>query len=451
MATILIVEDEEKLRRILKIILMQENYNIIESSNGLEAIAKLRENDVDIVISDIKMPEMDGFELLQHIKEENIPVPVIFITAFATIESAVNAMRMGVIDYIQKPFEEEKILITVEKALGISRILQEKNELKKELDELKLPVELIFESQKMREVIFMLKKAVSLNRTTYLITGESGVGKEVIARFIHKISIRKNEKFIPINCNAIPKDLVESELFGYEKGAFTGAIKSKKGAFELADKGTLFLDEIGDLPFDIQGKLLRVLQEQKFYRVGGSSEIKVDVQIIAATNKELEKLIKKGHFREDLYYRLNVIPVHIPSLRDRREDILPLAKHFLKELTGVEVKEFLTENAKKIVESYNYPGNIRELKNTIERAWILSGGKVPINSDNLRFLKFSNLDQKFDDNITLPNSGINLEELEKQLIKQALDKTGGNKSAAARLLGLTRAKLRTRVKMLEGK
>jgi transcriptional regulator with PAS, ATPase and Fis domain len=244
---------------------------------------------------------------------------------------------------------------------------------------------------------------------------------------------------------------VESELFGYEKGAFTGAIKSKKGAFELADKGTLFLDEIGDLPFDIQGKLLRVLQEQKFYRVGGSSEIKVDVQIIAATNKELEKLIKKGHFREDLYYRLNVIPVHIPSLRDRREDILPLAKHFLKELTGVEVKEFLTENAKKIVESYNYPGNIRELKNTIERAWILSGGKVPINSDNLRFLKFSNLDQKFDDNITLPNSGINLEELEKQLIKQALDKTGGNKSAAARLLGLTRAKLRTRVKMLEGK
>ncbi len=448
MATILIVEDEDKLRRILKIILMQQNYKILEAANGLEAIEKLKEYDVDLLISDIKMPEMDGFELLNYIKENNIPVPVIFITAFATIESAVEAMRRGVIDYIQKPFEEEKILITVEKALGISKILKEKDELKKELEKLKLPVELIFESEKMRNVLLILKRAISLNRKTFFITGESGVGKEVIARFIHKMSSRKNERFIAINCNAIPRELVESELFGHEKGAFTGAIKSKKGAFELADNGTLFLDEIGDLPLEIQGKLLRVLQEQKFYRVGGFSEVKVDVQIIAATNKDIEKLVEKKMFREDLYYRLNVIPIFIPPLRERKEDILPLTKNFLKELTKSEQNEFLTENAKKILENYNYPGNIRELKNIIERAWILSAGKLPINAENLNFLK--NSSSKLTDKITLPENGVNLEELEKELIKQALEKTGGNKSAAARLLGLTRSKLRTRVKMLEG-
>ncbi len=451
MATILIVEDEDKLRRILKIMLMQKNYHILEAANGRQAIETLKENDIDLVISDIKMPEMDGFELLEYIQKENIPVPVIFITAFATIESAVEAMKKGVIDYIQKPFEEEKILITVEKALGISKILQEKNELKKELENLKLPVELIFESQKMREIILMLKRAISLNRTTYLITGESGVGKEVIARFIHKMSSRKNNRFIALNCNAIPRELVESELFGYEKGAFTGAARSKKGAFELADGGTLFLDEIGDLPFDIQGKLLRVLQEKKFYKVGGSTEISVDVQIIAATNKNLQQLVEEKNFREDLFYRLNVIPVHIPALRERREDILPLSNFFIKELSQGDYNEFFTENAKKIILSYTYPGNIRELKNIIERAWILAGGKLPINAEHLKFLKLSDSPKKLNGNILLPDNGINLEELEKELIKQALDKTGGNKSAAARLLGLTRSKLRTRVKMLEGK
>ena len=449
MPTILIVEDEDKLRRILKIMLMQKNYKILEADNGVEAVNILKDADVDLVISDIKMPKMDGFELLKFIQNENIPVPVIFITAFATIESAVEAMRLGAIDYIQKPFEEDKIIITVEKALGVSKILQEKNQLKKELDQLKLPVELIFESEKMKNIILMLKKAISLNRTTFLITGESGVGKEVIARFIHKMSKRDNKSFIPINCNAIPKDLVESELFGYEKGAFTGAIKSRKGAFELADKGTLFLDEIGDLPFDIQGKLLRVLQEQKFYRVGGSSEINVDVQIIAATNKNLEELVKKGKFREDLFYRLNVIPVHVPPLRERKEDILPLAEYFLRNIAGIEHDNFFTENAKKIIETYNYPGNIRELKNTIERAWILAGGKLPINFEHLKFLKIQSVTGQLKENLLLPEEGINLEELEKDLIRQALNKTGGNKSAAARLLGLTRSKLRTRVKMLE--
>ena len=448
MSTILIVEDEVKLRNILKIMIMQQNYDILEASNGLEALEILHEKEVDLVISDIKMPEMDGFELLNKIKEKSIPVPLVFITAFATVESAVEAMRLGVFDYIQKPFEEEKIILTIEKALGFSKILKEKNELQKELEQLNLPDDLIFESKKMREVLLMLKNAVKLNSLVYLITGESGAGKEVIARYIHRLSDRKEKKFVALNCNAIPKELVESELFGYTKGAFTGAVKNKKGAFELANQGTIFLDEIGDLPLDVQGKLLRVLQEQSFTSVGGINEKNVDIQIIAATNKNLEEMVKIGSFREDLFYRLNIIPINVPPLRERKEDILPLAEYFLKKRCG-EHNQYFTENAKSLLLSYNYPGNVRELKNIIERAFILAGGNLPISADNMGFIKINN-GKRINNNIfKLPEQGINLEELEKKLIKQALEKAEGNKSAAARLLGLTRSKFRTRVKMLE--
>ncbi len=449
MPDILIVEDEDKLRTILKIILMEKNYNVFEAENGVIALSLLRREKIDIVISDIKMPEMNGIELFEKIKEENIPVPVIFITAFATIESAVEAIRAGVFDYIQKPFEEDKIILTVERALGLSKILKEKDELRSELQKIQLSDEIIFESDKMRLILIDTEKAVRLNSSVYLITGESGVGKELIAKYIHKVSDRRNKRFVALNCNAIPKELVESELFGYEKGAFTGAIKDKKGAFEIANGGTIFLDEIGDIPIEVQGKLLRVLQEKKFIPIGSSKEIAVDLKIVAATNKNLKKMVDNGEFRDDLYYRLNVIPIEVPPLRDRREDIIPLAENFIKRNFG-SFKEYFTETAIVTLKNYNYPGNVRELRNIVERAYILSNGVLPLNVDSFAFLKdqgggsVSSLS-----NFELSENGINLEDFEKSIIKQALDKTGGNKSAAARLLGLTRTKFRTRVKMLE--
>ena len=451
MAQILVVDDEEKIRKILKIMLSLRGHSVDEATTGEEALAKIKESYYDLVIADIKMPGMDGLQLLREVNELEYPVPVVFITAYATVESAVEAMKMGAVDYISKPFEEDRLILTVERALGISKILAEKRQLQEELDRKTLPKDIVCESEAMKKVIQLAEKVAKLKGSTVLITGESGVGKEVVARYIHRISPRAKHRFIAVNCAAIPSTLLESELFGYEKGSFTGATSRKKGVFESANGGTVFLDEIGDMPLEAQAKLLRVLQEKKVQRIGGTEEIPVDVRIIAATNKNLEQLVKEGKFREDLYYRLNVFPIYIPPLRERKEDIEPLTRLFVERVMGKPPEgPVLTPGAKKLLEEYPFPGNVRELANAVERAIILSGGELPLTAEHFSFLTASSKLSQKKYMFELPPEGISLEELEKELIKQALERTGGNKSAAARLLGLTRTKLRTRLKMLEG-
>ena len=450
MAQILVVDDEEKIRKILKIMLSLRGHSVDEATTGEEALAKIKESYYDLVIADIKMPGMDGLQLLREVNELEYPVPVVFITAYATVESAVEAMKMGAVDYISKPFDEDRLILTVEKALGISRILAEKRQLQEELDRKTLPKDIVCESEAMKKVIQLAEKVAKLKGSTVLITGESGVGKEVVARYIHRISPRAKHRFIAVNCAAIPSTLLESELFGYEKGSFTGATSRRKGVFESANGGTVFLDEIGDMPLEAQAKLLRVLQEKKVQRIGGTEEIPVDVRIIAATNKDLEQLVREGKFREDLYYRLNVFPIYIPPLRERREDIEPLTRLFVERVMGKPPQgAVLTPGAKKLLEEYPFPGNVRELANAVERAIILSGGELPLTAEHFSFLTASSKPTQRKYMFELPPEGISLEELEKELIKQALERTGGNKSAAARLLGLTRTKLRTRLKMLE--
>ena len=451
MANILIVDDEKKIRHILGIMLSRKGHSISEAGSGVEALKLLENGAFDVVISDIRMPEMDGFELLEHIRKMEIPVPVIVITAFGTIDSAVEAMKKGAVDYITKPFEEERIVLAAEKAAGVSRILKENIKLKRELKRLAKKGEIVCVSGAMQRVMDMAAKVADKPDTTVLITGESGTGKEIVAKFIHDHSSRAKGRFVAINCAAITDTLVQSTLFGHEKGAFTGAERSKQGLFEYASGGTLFLDEIGDLPLEAQAKLLRALQERTIQRVGGNESIKVDVRVICATNQDLEKLVKQGDFREDLFYRINVFPIHIPPLRQRKEAIIPLAEYFIRKFVDSmpeEDQQLLTQGAKKILMNYSWPGNIRELANTMERAIILAG-LPPVTAEHLEFLKTGQETKGLSEGLKLSQEGINLEELEKDLIKQALQLTGNNQSAAARLLGLTRSKFRTRVKQLE--
>ena len=450
MAHILVVDDEDKMRNILKIMLSMKGHRVDEAADGETALSLIKENSYDLIISDIRMPGLDGMELLKKVKALEHPVPVVFITAYATVDSAVEAMRAGAVDYIPKPFEEERIHLTVERALGISRLLSEKEALRRELEEKYLPKDLVCASEAMKKIFEMVHRVAKQPNTTVLITGESGVGKEVVARYLHRTSPRKDRRFIAINCAAIPPTLLESELFGHEKGAFTGATTRKKGIFEAAQGGTVFLDEVGDLPLEAQAKLLRVLQERKVQRVGGTEEIPVDVRIVAATNQDLEKLVEEGKFRADLYYRLNVFPINIPPLRERREDIIPLAEFFARKFGNLEGHQgpFFTAGAQKILLSYHWPGNVRELANAVERALILAGGEVPLTAEHFGFLS-SSPGQAKKATFELPPEGISLEELEKDLIRQALERTRGNQSAAARLLGLTRSKFRTRMKMLK--
>ena len=447
MGKILIVDDERRIRSILGIMLQSLGHETEQAEDGVEAIEKLENQGFDLVISDIRMDNMDGKALLKSIKEKHLGLPVIFITAYASVESSVEALRLGAADYIVKPFEEEQIQVAVERALGMGKILSENIMLKKSLEQGEKKVQKVFHSSSMKKVETMIKK-VSQTDATVLVTGESGVGKEVVSRMIHDNSNRKNERFVPVNCASISKNLMESELFGYEKGAFTGAEKRARGKFEFADKGTLFLDEVGELPFEAQAKLLRVLQEKKILRVGGNREIDVDARLICATNKNLEHCVAAGTFREDLFYRLQVFPIEVPPLRERKEDLVPLALIFLEKHAGQWQEsrggEVLTPAAVKRLKAYHWPGNVRELSNTMERIMILKSGKLPVNADDLGFLSVSS--QKRQDNgeaFELPAEGIDYETLRKSLVKQALDRTGGNKSSAARLLNLTRSKFRT--------
>ena len=449
MACILVVDDEPKIRHILKIMLGLKGHNVDEAQDGESALEMIQATAYDLVISDIRMPKMDGFALLERIQAMEVPCPVIIITAYATVDSAVEAMKKGAVDYITKPFEESRLILTVEKALGISKILAENRELKEELNRSSGDTDLICVSKAMKNLLEMARRVAAKADTTVLLVGESGTGKEVVAKFIHQNSPRAQRRFVAVNCASVTASLVESILFGHERGAFTGADRRKQGFFEYANKGTLFLDEIGDLPLEAQAKLLRALQEKLIQRVGGNEAIEVDVRVICATNQDLESMVEQGTFRSDLFYRINVFPLRIPSLRERTEAIIPLAEHFIQKFRERPSSgPLLTQGAKRILMDHTWPGNVRELANALERAIILAG-EGTVTSEHLSFLKTDRMQSKSPSTWELPHKGLSLEDLEQDLIRQAMEATGNNQSAAARLLGLTRSKLRTRIKQLE--
>ncbi|MEE4358873.1 MAG: sigma-54 dependent transcriptional regulator [Desulfococcaceae bacterium] len=443
---ILIVDDEEKMRHLLSIMLERKGYAVSQAGDGEEALDILDQQTFDMIISDIKMPRMDGTELLEKIKEMQIAVPLVFITAFATIDSAVDAMRQGAADYITKPFEESRILLTLERTLHLSRVMSENRELRQQLQHAQQQDELIYTSNAMKSLMELAER-VAQTDSAVLICGESGTGKELLAKYIHRMSSRRDKRFVPVNCAAISAGLVESELFGHEKGAFTGADRKAEGKFEYASGGSLFLDEIGDLPLEAQAKMLRALQEKRIQRVGGNREIPVDVRFICATNRKLNQRVDTGDFREDLYYRINVFPLQPPPLRERREDILPLCEYFLQRMGASSMKP--DESAVRILTKYDWPGNVRELANAVERAVILAGNSRKISGDIFSFLNTGERVSQTPGEFRLPPEGIMLEELEQDLVRQALEMSNDNQSAAAKLLGLTRAKFRVLMKQIQ--
>jgi len=441
MAHVLIVDDEERMRHLLSIMLGRKGYHVEQAGDGVEALEMISATPFDMIITDIKMPRMDGIELLKKIMDMDIPSPVVFITAFATVDSAVDAMRQGAVDYIIKPFEEDRILLTVERTLGLSRIMAENRNLKREIRKTAGSEDIVYASKKMTTVMD-LASMVAGTDAAVMISGESGTGKELLSRYIHNASPRCKERFVPLNCAAISPNLVESELFGHEKGSFTGAVQKSLGKFEYADKGTLFLDELGDLSLEAQARLLRALQEKKIQRVGGNEEIHVDIRFICATNQSLSENVKKGRFREDLFFRINVFPIELPPLRERADDVILLARHFLRRLEGGLDKTQFSNGALRVLKEYTWPGNVRELANAVERAMILSQGTGKITSEIFSFLETSHPFTAVNTGFRLPPEGISLEEIEKDIVRQALETCKDNQTAAARFLGLTRAKFR---------
>lgn len=449
MARICVVDDEPKVRILLRLLLQGKGHEVFEAGNGLEALEILSSESVDLLIADIRMDRMGGLELLQEVKEREPGCPVIFITAFASVESAVEALRLGAADYVVKPYKEEDILLAVERALGLQRLMNENFRLRRALEELG-PDTGVFVSSSMCRVQDMALK-VAPSDATVLITGESGVGKEVVARLIHRASPRSKARFVAVNCAAMTPSLVESELFGHERGAFTGADRRREGKLEFAQGGTLFLDEVGDLPLEVQAKLLRALQERKVQRVGGNQDISVDVRVLCATNMDLQRAVVDGRFRKDLYYRLNVFPLHVPPLRERVDDILPLTVHFVQRFTGraCSANEVATPGAVRILKDYAWPGNVRELANVVERAMILRSGTLPITTDDLAFLQLGQPRRDLESLFELPPEGIDFDRLMRHVVAQAMARSSGNQSRAARLLGLSRGRFRTLIKHLD--
>jgi DNA-binding NtrC family response regulator len=448
MAHILIVDDEERMRHLLSIMLSRRGYHVDQAGDGVDALEMIDAKPFDMIITDIKMPRMNGVDLLKKIMAMEIPSPVVFITAYATVESAVEAMRQGAVDYIIKPFEEERILLTVERTLGLSRIMAENRTLKREIRKSSGSEEIIHESKKMA-VVMDLASTVAGTDAAVRLSGESGTGKELLARYIHNASPRGKERFVPLNCAAISPSLIESELFGHEKGSFTGAVQKSLGKFEYAHRGTLFLDEIGDLSLESQARLLRALQEKKIQRVGGNEEVPVDIRFICATNQNLSENVKKGKFREDLFFRINVFPLELPPLRERAEDVILLARHFLRRLEGGLDRTQFSSGALRVLKEYTWPGNVRELANAVERAMILARGTGMITSETLSFIQTGHPLSTDHVGFRLPPSGISLEEVEKDIVRQALETCKDNQTAAARFLGLTRAKFRVLLNQLK--
>lgn len=435
---ILLIDDDESLRRVMEFSLTESGYSVQAAANGEEGLSLFEKGLFHAVITDITMPGMNGLEVLSKIHSRDPHLPVIIITAYGTIENAVEAMKQGAFDYITKPFNRDELRLTLDRALTMQRLEEENRELRAEVKGKYRFESIIGTSEKLRAVLDLAGR-VSASDTTVLITGESGTGKELLAKGIHYNSRRAQGPFVAVNCAAIPENLIESELFGHVRGAFTGAVRDKAGKFELADNGTLFLDEIAELRTDLQAKLLRILQERKLDRVGDSRPIPVDVRVIAATNRDIERSVKEKTFREDLYYRLSVIPLHIPPLRERREDIPVLVNHFLKKYNpGQDVT--LDNEALAVLTGYGWPGNVRELENVIERASVLKrSGTITIHEipDKLKPGKpgVENII------LNLPDEGLSLEELEKNLILKALERHRGNQTRAAEYLRITRPTL----------
>ena len=448
MNKILIVDDELNMRLVLQAMLKKEGYAVTTASNGMEALKILKADQMDIVVTDLKMPKLDGMGLLGEIIRDYPSIPVIIITAHGTIATAVDALKKGAFDYITKPFEQDELKQVIQKAVKTRRLDEDEALLNPDdIDRYGI----IGSSDRITEIFETIKR-VAPTTTTILITGETGTGKELIARAIHRNSPRKNNPFIKINCAAIPESLMESELFGYEKGAFTGAATKKQGRFELAHKGTLFLDEVGELPKDMQVKLLQVIQEQEFERVGGLRTIKVDVRLITATNRNLFEDVKDGRFREDLYYRLNVIPAHLPPLRERKEDIPVLIDFFIEKFNKKLDRsvKYIDEKVTNLLIQYAWPGNIRELENLVERMILMARGDTIVFADLPSELKTA-----IESDSTGP-SGIrqkpfkdimknHMEDIERQMIISVLEECGNNVTRAAKQLGLSRKGLQLKM------
>jgi DNA-binding NtrC family response regulator len=443
MATILIVEDEAKMRRLLELNLGDDGLTVLSAGDAEAGLNILRKENVDLVVTDLKLPGMSGLEFLQAAKRTNASLPVVVMTAFGSVETAVEAMKAGASDYVLKPFSLAEMKMVVHKELDVHRLREENRSLREALGQKYGHPNVIAGSPAMQQVLSTVERIAPTN-STVLLGGESGVGKDLIARVIHQKSRRANGPFVKINSTAIPENLLESELFGYEKGAFTGATTTKPGKFELADKGTLFLDEIGDVPAATQVKLLRVLQEREFERLGGTRTLKVDVRLVAATNRDLRAALEEGTFRQDLYYRLNVVPIDIPPLRAHKEDIPELANLFLarfakesgRQITGI------SPAALRILTNFHWPGNVRELENIIERSCALAQGPV-LEADDIH-LDVERVKPPQAGDAFLP-AGMTMDQWEEEMIREAVKRSSGNKSQAARLLGLSRNALRYRL------
>ncbi len=435
--SILIVEDDDLFRSFLTTVLREEGHRLEEARDGKEGLAKFKGGDFDLVIADLRMPRLSGMDLLREAKKEKPESRWIIITAHGSIDSAVEAMKAGASDYLTKPLQNPQELRHV-----VRRVLREAESdrtialLSEELGKQFPPVEMIFLGEKMQK-IYQLVKEVSPTTASVIISGPTGTGKELVARVIHQLSPRREKPFVAVHCAALAETLLESELFGHERGAFTGATASRKGRFELADGGTIFLDEIGEIPPPVQVKLLRVLQEKELERVGGTKTIAVDVRILSATNKDLKKEVSAGRFREDLYYRLNVFPLELPPLQDRPEAILPLADFFVRKFSAPVGKRIdgFTLPGREALKEYGWPGNIRELQNVIERAVILAQGEIDASHLNIEFLREPN-----------PQGEGLLQKTEREMIRKVLAEVGGNRKKAAQVLGVSLRTLQYRIK-----
>ncbi len=448
--TVLVVDDDDSVRESLAYVLEQEGYQVVTAGSGVEALAQLESTPFNLFLTDLKMPGMDGIELISAAQKRQPNLPGIVLTGHGTVDTAVAAMKAGAFDYVAKPFDVDELVLTVARALEFSSLKQENFSLKRTLRDKYRFGNMIGGSDAAQKVYHIIERVADTD-STVLITGESGTGKELVARTLHYNSPRRDRPMIPINCGAIPEHLLESELFGHERGAFTGASSARIGRFEAAHGGTLFLDEIGEMHPTLQVKLLRAIQEREFQRVGGNKTIRVDVRILAATNQNLEQLVKEKKFREDLYYRLNVIPVEVPPLRERRDDVPVLVNHFLKRFnkgkeTGI---TGFNEEAMALLTAYDWPGNIRELENMVERLVILEGGGI-IGADALpEKIGQRNVTAAMG-RVVLPDDGLNFDatvaEFEDALILQALERSKWVKNRAAQLLGLNRTTLVEKIK-----
>jgi DNA-binding NtrC family response regulator len=454
MDKILIVDDDKDMRDILSNLISSDGYKAITASNGRKALIKTRAHSPDLVLLDVRLPEIDGLKVLEEIKKMDKNIPIIMLTAYEDVKSAVQAMKSGAFDYITKPFDNEEMALNIKRALQTRYLYREVENLRRRLEEKTDRARFMGESPRIKQVLNQVKLIAPTNMTV-IIQGESGTGKELIARMIHEESLRHDKPFIAVDCGTIPENLVESELFGYEKGAFTGADKRKEGSFESANGGTLFLDEMINLPLSLQVKLLRVIQERKVQHLGGTKEIKIDVRIITATNAILSDEVKKGRFRGDLYYRLNEFNINLPPLREREEDIPSLAKYFLEEAKlefNKKIEDISGEGMKSLL-NYSWPGNVRELRNEVRRAALLTDSNY-IRGINLPLDVTSNCEKIYpsaglDKGLSLREATKKItEEAEKKLIKEALAQAKNNKSKTAKILKIDRMTLYSKIKSL---